>query len=359
MRLQARRPGAPLLAALLAALVASCAGDGGPAPGPVTPGDLETLVVADPASGPGRAWDGVVEAVNQATLTAQTGGRVVEVAHDVGDRVAAGAVLVRLDAVEQQSAVDAALAGLRASEAAAREAEAEHARHLELARGRYVSQAQLERAQAARDAAVAARNAARAALARARQGAGYTVVRAPYEGIVARRQVEPGEAVAPGQPLATLFSPDALRIEVALPQAVAEAVREHPRASVQLSDGRTLAADEVVVFPAAEAATLTVRVRIGLPALAPAPAPGTLAKVRFPAAAGAAHPRIPATALVRRGEVVAAYVLGDGGLSLRQLRLGEAASGEVEVIAGLRAGETIAADPVAARQTLVAARGGR
>lgn len=165
--------------------------------------------------------------------------------------------------------------------------------------------------------------------------------------------------MAPGQPLATLFSPDALRIEVALPQAVAEAVREDPRASVQLSDGRTLAADEVVVFPAAEAATLTVRVRIGLPALAPAPAPGTLAKVRFPAAAGAAHPRIPATALVRRGEVVAAYVLGDGGLSLRQLRLGEAASGEVEVIAGLRAGETIAADPVAARQALVAARGGR
>lgn len=342
---------------LLMATLAACggAGDDRRGPGPIE--GLETVTVAEPATGQGRAWDGVVEAVRQATLTAQTSGRVAEVAHDVDDRVSAGTVLVRLSAVEQQSEVDAARAQLHAGEAAAREAEADYRRYRELAGDQYVSRSQLERMQAARDAAVAARDAASARLASAGQTVGYTVVRAPYDGIVARRHVEPGESVAMGQPLATVFSPDALRIEVDLPQAVAEQVRADPRASLRLHDRRTVDAGEVIVFPAADAATHTVRVRVLLPALDPAPVPGSTAKVVFPAVAGTSQPRIPARAIVRRGEVSAAYVLADGRLSLRQLRLGEATPDGVEVIAGLQPGETIALDPVAARQALVAARG--
>lgn len=343
--------------ALLAGALAACGGAGDDSPGPAPIEGLETAVVADPATAQGRAWDGVVEAVRQATLTAQTSGRVAAVAYDVDDRVAAGAVLVRLSAVEQRSGVDAARAQLNASEAAAREAEGEYRRYQELAAGQYVSRSQLERMRAARDTAVAARDAARAQLASAGQTADYTVVRAPYDGIVASRDVEPGESVAMGQPLATVFSPDALRIEVDLPQAVAEQVRADPRASVRLHDRRTVDAGEVIVFPAADAATHTVRVRVMLPALDPAPVPGSTAKVVFPAVAGTSRPRIPAGAIVRRGEVVAAYVLADGRLSLRQLRLGEASADGVEVIAGLQPGETIALDPVAARQALVNARG--
>ena len=67
-------------------------------------------------------------------------------------------------------------------------------------------------------------------------------------------------------------------------------------------------------------------------------------------------PRIPASAVVQRGEVSAVYVLADGRLSLRQLRLGARDGDSVEVIAGLKPGEAIATDPVAAMQALVAAR---
>lgn len=348
------RTGAALL---LAAALAACSGAGDDNRGAAPIEGLETVSVADPATGEGRAWDGVVEAVRQATLTAQTSGRVAEVAHDVDDRVTAGTVLVRLSAVEQQSDVAAARAELHASEAAAREAEADYRRYQELAGDQYVSRSQLERMHAARDAAVAARDAARARLASAGQTADYTVVRAPYDGVVASRDVEPGESVAMGQVLATVFSPGALRIEVDLPQAAAEQVRADPRARLRLHDRRTVDAGEVIVFPAADAATHTVRVRVLLPALDPAPVPGSTAKVVFPAVAGTSRPRIPAGAIVRRGEVVAAYVLTDGRLSLRQLRLGEATPDGVEVIAGLEPGETIALDPVAARQALVAARG--
>lgn len=356
-----RRGGLWLLAGALAAC--SGAGDGtrglgpieGPIQGPIQ--GLDTLVVATADAGGGRAWDGVVEPVRQATLSAQTSGRVAAVLRDVNDRVAAGEVLLRLSAVEQQAGVDTARAQLRAAEAAAAEAEANHRRYRELAQAQYVSRSQLEQVRAMRDSAAAARDAARAQLASAAQQTGYTTVRAPYAGIVASRDVEPGESVGIGQPLMTVFSPAGLRIEVGIPQSDAERVRAHPAATVTFDDGRRVNAGAVIVFPAADPSTHATKVRLDLPQLDPAPRPGGTAKVAFPAVAGAALPRIPASAIVRRGEVNAVYVLADGRLSLRQLRLGEAAPGGVEVIAGLRAGETIAADPVAARQALVAARG--
>jgi RND family efflux transporter MFP subunit len=355
MPLSAARRAGPLL---LAAALAGC-GTHEPAQPPPTAAidGLRTVTVAAGAPADGRAWDGVVEAVRQATLTAQTSGRVTDVLRDVNDRVAAGEVLVRLSAVEQQSGVDAARAQLRASEAAAAEAEGNYRRYLELSQARYVSASQLDQTRAMRDSAVAARDAARARVADAGQQAAYTTVRAPYAGIVGARAVEPGESVGLGQPLVSVFAPGDLRIDVRVPQSEAEALRADPRAVVTFDDGRRIEIGALTVFPAADAATHAVRVRVVLPPLEAPPQPGTTARVAFPAVRGAALPRVPATALVQRGEVSAVYVLAEGRLSLRQVRPGAREADTVEVIAGLRAGETVAIDPVAALQALVAARG--
>ncbi|WP_282278520.1 biotin/lipoyl-binding protein, partial [Stenotrophomonas sp. PS02297] len=152
---------------LLAAVLAGC-GDGRPEPAPVVVEGLSSIEVGAAGAGDGRGWDGVVEAVRQATLSAQTSGRVAQVQADVNDRVEDGQVLLRLTAVEQQAGVDAARAQLRAAEAAAREADLDYRRHADLAQGQYVSRAQLDRARAARAPAAAARPAARAPLGRAR-----------------------------------------------------------------------------------------------------------------------------------------------------------------------------------------------
>lgn len=343
------------LAPALALALAAC-GSGEPSHAPAPIEGLETLVVAAGEAGAGRAWDGVVEAVRQASLSAQTSGRVTAVLHDINDRVAAGTVLVRLSAVEQQSGVEAARAQLRAAEATATEAEATYRRYVELSEAHYVSKLQLDEMRAKRDSAIAARDAARARLTDVGQQSAYTTIRAPYAGLVATRDVEPGESIGIGQPLMTIFAPDALRLEVSIPQSDAEAVRARPVASVTLADGRRVDASAVTVFPSADAATHAVRVRVQLPPLDPAPHPGTTAKVAFPAAAGTAFPRVPQSALVRRGEVVAVYVLADGRVSLRQVRIGDRSGDAVDVIAGLTPGETIAADPVAAVQALIAAR---
>lgn len=317
---------------------------------------LATWTVGAVDASPGRSWDGVVEAVRQATLSAQTSGRVAEVRADVNDRVAAGTLLVRLSAVEQQSGVAAARAQLRAAEATLVEVEGNLRRYVDLYQRHYVSKAQLDRMRATHDAAVAARDAAKAQLANAAQQDAYTTIRAPYAGIVSSRDVEPGESVSVGRQLMTLFSPEALRIEVSVPLSVAAGIRSHPAARVILDDGRSIDVRDVTVFPAADPASHAVTVRVQMPPLDPVPHPGSTARVAFPGVQGDAYPRVPGSAIMRRGEVTAVYVIADGRLALRQLRLGEERDGMVDVIAGLRPGEVIARDPVAARQALVTAR---
>ena len=317
---------------------------------------LDTITVQASGAGQGRAWDGVIEAVQQADLSAQTAGRVVAVYADVNDRVAAGAVLLRLTAVEQQAGANVARAQLRAAEASAAEAEATFARYSALAARQLVSRLQIDQLRAARDTAIAARDAARAQLAQAGQQADYTVVRAPFTGIVSARRVEPGESIALGQPLMSVYAPGALRIQVQVPQSDADAIRAANKARVVLADGRTVDALEVTVFPSADPATHSVSVRVILPALKNPPQPGATAKVVFEIPGGTAVVQIPRSALVQRGEVSGVYVLDGNRLSLRQLRLGQRVGEQVEVLAGLKGGETIAADPVAALRALAAQR---
>jgi RND family efflux transporter MFP subunit len=338
------------------------AGCGGGEPDRVPPPlpDLATLTVTAGDGAAGRGWDGVVEAVQRASLAAQTGGRVSTVEVDVNDRVAEGDVLLRITAVEQDAGTDTARAQLRAAEAAVVEADLNYRRVTELAAQQFVAKAQIDQAKAARDAAAARRDAARAQLQQATQQSVYTVVRAPFAGIVATRQVEPGETVAPGQPLLGIHAPKALRLEVAVPQSSAASIRSDTRATVLLADGRALEPAEVIVFPAADPASHSVNVRVLLPELASPPAPGTTARVVFAAEAASASAAppvlIPAAAIAQRGELSGAYVRQGDRLVLRQLRLGARVGDSVEVISGLRAGDQLVRDPVAALQALTAQR---
>jgi multidrug efflux pump subunit AcrA (membrane-fusion protein) len=181
------------LTSLLALALAAC-GASKPAKLPPLP-DLPTFEVKAGSGMPGRGWDGVVEAVRRADLSAQTAGRVA--------------------AVEQIAGANTARAQLRSAEASAAEAEQNYRRFVALGGAQFVSKAQIDQARAARDSVVAARDAARAQLTQAAQQAAYTVVRAPSAGVVAAREVEPGESVAPGQPLVSVYAPNELRISVA------------------------------------------------------------------------------------------------------------------------------------------------
>ena len=313
-----------------------------------------TLDMQSQGQGGVSQWDGVIEAVQQADLTAQTAGRVGTVLVDVNDAVQPNQLLLRLTGVEQQAGANAALAQVAAVKAQALEAESTYRRYAGLAAKQFVSKQQLDQALAARNAARAQVLAAEAQAAQAMQQNDYTQVRAPFAGIVSERLVEPGESVSMGQPLLRVFNPAQLRIQVQVPQRVADVLRQNPEADIILDDGVTVPAERVVVYPSADAQAHSVTVRVLLPKTEKAMKPGQVAKVVFAIAAATDALWLPESAIWRRGELSGVYVVTDKTVLLRQLRLGESRAGRVEVLSGVTAGERIADDPAQAALALAA-----
>lgn len=341
--------------ALGALLLVACGGDVPPAPGPLPDPGLATEIVTLRTVPVERQLDGIVEAVDQATIAAQTAGRVAEILYDVNDAVPAGAVLVRLRSTEQRAGLAQAEAGLAAATAREAEAQSRYSRVRNMHERQVVPRAQLDQVAADRDSAVAELAAARAAVESAREGLAYTEVRAPYAGIVTARLVRVGETVGPGTPLMSGLSLGKLRVTVDIPQSLAAQVREFRKAAVYVN-GTRLDAEGVTVFPEADSATNTFRTRVELPPGSTALSPGMFVKVAF-RVGEAGRLLVPATAIVARSEVTALYVVGpDNRVGFRQVRTGQRVDDRVEVLTGLGAGERVALDPVAAARALTPAR---
>jgi RND family efflux transporter MFP subunit len=205
-----------------------------------------------------------------------------------------------------------------------------------------MSPATLDKAKADFDAAAANRAAAGASQSHA------TIV-APMAGIVARRYAEAGDMATPGKPLFTIYQPGSLRVVASIPQYRLKEMRAARAAKVEFPElGKWVDATSVQLLPTADAATHVSQVRVNLPDV-PEATPGMFARVHF-VTGQAEKLTVPAVAVLRRGEVAAVYVqAADGRLSLRQLRLGDpVGEGEIEVLAGLAAGDKVVTDPVRA-----------
>jgi len=310
------------------------------------PRTLETVPAKVGTTAVEMLFDGTVEAVHQATISAQTAGRIEAINFDVDDYVEAGSILIRFTDVEQTTDLQRAEADLAGARARLVEASEEFARAENLKERGLGSQRDLDRALSARKTAQANVNSAESAVVAARQQLEYTVVRAPYAGIVTERFVEVGETVSRGQRLMSGLSLEKLRVIVDLPQQVAMEVRRNPRAVV-LTDTQPVTPDKVIVFPVADPVTKTFRARLELPDGQFDLFPGMFVKTAFKTGE-AERLLIPVTSILHRSEVTAVYVYENDEVRLRQIRVGATFGDQAEVLAGLKEGEQIALDPVQA-----------
>jgi RND family efflux transporter MFP subunit len=332
--------------AFLVALAALASWSALPA-APAAPAGLKTVSVAAASVPDERMLDGTVEAVNQATVSAQTAGRIESISFDVNDHVSAGSVIIRIRSTEQAASLTQAQAALKEATAREAEAQARYQRIYDMYQRRVVAKATLDEASAGRDSAVARLIAARAGLDAAREGMAYTEVRAPYSGVVTQKLVQVGELVSPGTPLMAGASLDALRVVAEVPQSVIEQVRKVRKAVVYV-DGKRIETTALTLFPSAEPQTNTFRMRIELPKGTQGLAPGMFVKVGL-VTGEADLLLVPRVAVVERSEMRAVYVVApDGRVSLRQVRLGHVRGDQIEILAGLVAGDAVALDPAAA-----------
>ena len=270
---------------------------------------------------------GTVRPARSATVAATVTGTVADIRVALGDPVRAGDVLVRLSARE----IDARA---QQAEAVDIQAKLEHERSVILRERGAISQAQADNSLAQFRIAAAAR-------LEARTMADHTVLRAPFAGIVGEKLVEIGDVATPGRPLVVIEAAERLRFEAAVPEAATHALSRGNKLAVSI-DGANATVDGTIaeISPSADPATRTVLIKLELPPGTPAH-PGMFGRVASTTGYRAAV-AVPLAGLVHRGQLDEVFVVEHGTAHLHLVRVGREHEGLVELLAGVREGETIA-----------------
>jgi RND family efflux transporter MFP subunit len=308
---------------------------------------VPVLTLGARAVSTGSELDGVVEAVRQATVAAQATGRVASLLVKVGDKVRAGQVLATIDDRDTQTGVARSQAQVTQAEAELANAQAHVQRTRELRKQGFVSQAALDAAETQYKAAQAARAGAGAGAQQARLAQSFTQVTAPFDGYVMETLTQAGDLAVPGKPVAVVYAPQPLRVVVQVPASLGAQARSAQRIELQMGNQWVQPAAQQGVA-AADPVSQTLTWKMDVPAaLSDQLMPGQQTRVRF-VGGTAQRMVVPQAAVLRRGELTAVYMAADKGFVLKAVRLGPTHAEQVEVLAGLKAGDAVAVNAIQA-----------
>lgn len=301
---------------------------------------------------------GTLKAREVSPLSPKVAGTVTGVLVDVGDRVKSGQVVIRLDrsnldlAVKQvQAALAAAEAAILQANAQFERAEKDYNRATELLKEKVIPQSRFDAVEAAFKTAretvssvTAQRNQAKAALGSALEHLNDTEIRSPITGTVVERNVEIGQAVAPGVQLLRIVDQTSLKADIDLPEGDIGRVAIGATAMIMVDSfpGEEFSGKVIVINPMVDRQTRTFRVRIQVPNQAGKFVDGMFAKVKLFMGKRRAL-SVPRDALQRLPGSGTYYVFAvDGNKSVkRTVQVGVIEEQLAEVRDGLAQGEKV------------------
>ena len=272
-----------------------------PAPAAVTVQPFASLAVAREFRAPAT-----VMARNRATLAAEITAPVAAIHTEIGETVAAGDVLVELDATDYQLALERAIAALDAADARIQQAQIRLDRARQLSADRYISDDDLLARETDMAVLKADRATAEIAVREARRQAAKATIRAPFAAAVAERIAQVGAWVGPGSPLMTVVELDGREVEAEAPRDAVAVLSAGDSARLTDESGQAWALVVARVSPVVDPASRTVPVRFTFQR---DPAPIGMAGTAVWQSSGA---MLPADLLVRRDGRLGYFTVADG-----------------------------------------------
>lgn len=288
--------------------------------------------IAEVRTGPlDRSWSAVgsLKANESVIVRPEIAGRIARMGFEEGQRVAMGAPLFELDDSVFLAQIAQAKANLELSSRNAKRAEELFARGLISASERDASRASLE--------------ANEAALRLSRAQAAKTVIQAPFGGRAGLRSAAIGDYVNPGQDLVVVEDLDRMKLEFRLPELALPDIAVGQPVEVELDawPGQTFAAQLYALDSRVSDDTRSIAARARLDNPDGRLRPGMFARVTLVVSRKADAVLIPEQALLARGGKSFVYTVEQGKAVETEVQIGQRRSGEVEVVSGLRAGQTI------------------
>jgi RND family efflux transporter MFP subunit len=341
------------------------------------------VAVARPAGDPAQQValnaSGYVTPRRKATIAAKITGRVTGVFFDEGDRVKDGQLLAKLDDSDVRRALESAEADRDSSKAAIQDfevqlryAEIQLHRATELKAANVQSQDQLDNAVTAADSLKAKIALAKqqvmgteARIREAQQAVDNCTIRAPFAGIIVSKDAQVGEMVSPISAgggftrtgIATIVDMNSNEVEVDVNEAYIARVEPHQRVTSTLDayPDWQIPSHVRTVIPTADRQKATVKVRISFDKLDPKILPDMGVKVAFmgedeapkKGAAKDTGPKptavVPKTAVRNDGGKPYVFLVRDTKIERRGVMLGNDRGSDVEIMAGLNAGDSLVA----------------
>ncbi len=307
----------------------------------VPPSDTEgVLLLAESVDSVFESVPASVEAKETTIISSRLLARITAINVRAGDYVDAGDLVIELEQSDLQARAKQAQDHARSVTARMVEASKNLERAEELHNRGLIAVAARDAARADAAALNADVSSARQAQQEAQAALAYSEIRAPMAGRVVDRFAEPGDTAAPGSKLLSLYNPFSLRVEARVREQLALALAKDQALQVEIPAlGRSYEARIEEIVPAADPGSRTFLVKARLPST-PGLLPGLYARLQVPAGERR-RLLIPLDRVAQVGQLDVVWVAENNRVIRRFVRLGRPDNGQVEVVAGLRAGEAL------------------
>ncbi len=298
---------------------------------PLPPITAETVLVKQRQVTVFEEVVGTVRPRKEAKITAKLTGRILQLSAVPGKRVKAGEILAELEAGEIKAALDRAKAGLA-------QADRDLARYRALQKTGATNKAELEQIESGQEIAAASVRETQTMLENA-------TVKAPFDGTITRRFLEPGDLASPARALFSMEDSSLLRLEINVAESLAGKIKPGDVFRVEVAGaGADFDGKVTEIAPSADVGSRTFLVKLDLPKKETLRA-GQFGRAYLPRGMRNAL-RVPAGAVIARGQMDYLFIKDAENIArLRIVRTGGHENGSVEILSGLDDGEQIVLAP--------------